>query len=177
MDINSIINTIVMGLLTFFVYRATKASATAAEKTEQLTRELLELNKTTFALNKKLSEQQKLEDERYRNSLRIQYTSILLNKSRKILEAITSTDGMEIHRNLEKLDYQHGITQEELARSFAEDEVYLITKAFSTFEKYLENFFIKSYPGDTINLLVTNADSSIIAFEELKMLLQTQVRV
>lgn len=165
----ALINTVVMGILTYFVYKATKASSDAASSTEKLTRE-------TFNLNKEIANAKLLEEEKYRDSLRVLQMDLIKTKARKILAAIRHDDGSKIHSNLKGLDYEHHISPETLALCFAPDEVELIVKAWSTFRRYIEEFYKEAYNGDDIQILAGEVAYSLDAFDRLLNLLETQVR-
>ncbi|WP_258297863.1 hypothetical protein [Paenibacillus peoriae] len=163
----SIFNIITTAALTFFVLRATKQSANAADKTVALTEE-------SIKLSKQINELQQQQSASYRNSLRLQYVDILYKKTAKILDALGTTDAIVVYRAITELkdSYRHGLSPENLANCFTEGEVHHINDAWSVFNDYLDNYYQSSYTGHGMGILVEKADGPIIAFEGIKLMLQ-----
>lgn len=153
----AIINAIATLFLSFFVYRSTNRASEAAVETTKLTKE-------TFILNKTLNESKDEENRKFKNSLKYQYVRILMKRSEDILIAIKHNNGAVIDKNLKSLEYKHNISPENLALCFDELDVKLVTDAWIVFERYLEDYFHYTYPGQTIKDLSTKNKESIDYF-------------
>ncbi|WP_028592439.1 hypothetical protein [Paenibacillus massiliensis] len=163
----AVTNMIATLTLSIFVYKATKKSADATEETRKLTEESVKLSKLIHDI-------QQQESSKIRNSLRIQYTDILQRKTAKILNSITTHDAMRIHQEISKNfdSYHHGISPENLALSFNEEEVETINNAWTILNDYIDNYYSITYKGQDMGKLAEKADGPILAFEGVKFLLQ-----
>lgn len=167
----SVINALATLVLSFFVYKSTNKASEAAVKTVDLTEQ-------TFMLNQSMVTDKEEEKRMYRNSLKYQYVKVLMKRSDEILKAITHSNGMEIHKNLTKLEYKHYISPENLALCFKDYEVKQITDAWFVFEIYLDKYFKETYSQDESNILATHAGTSIDNFTliyDLMILLQKEI--
>lgn len=149
---------LVTGFFSYLVYRATQTTADLAKATYDL----------SIAENAK-QVQRELE---FKKAMRLLYKGQLQKKTREILYALTSIDWTHIYNSLRAMDEKNiGVPPEEIAKYFDLSEVEIINKASLTFEGYLRNYLKEGYSGEE-GALVTYADQPILAFGEMKEMLE-----
>lgn len=162
-SIAGIISTIAIAI---FVQRATSKAANAAVETVRLT-------EASINLSKSIADMQLNESNERKKALRHQYVEILWKKARLIKGAVGKTTGREINYYLKEFEFQHNISPENLAIAFEEREIKVIHNAWTVMKEYMEQYFkAEGYPGDSANLLITNADKPLEEFEIVVDLLE-----
>ncbi|WP_449603002.1 hypothetical protein [Paenibacillus sp. Marseille-Q9583] len=164
-DIIAITNALATLALSIFVYRATKKSADATVETTRLTEESLKLNQ-------QIMEQAQAEKRNLRRALRIQYIGVLGKIASDLLNGVTTSDITKLVTAVNKSDYQHNISAENLAVAFSPHEMKIINKAWYALNIYFEKYKLAAYDGNEAGQLVTHAPDIIIPFEEVKHLIE-----
>lgn len=151
------IGVLVTGTFSFFVWKATNATAKVANATLELSKEL--------ALKE---EERKAEHKRI---MRRQLLPIVSKESKAAYDAVVDIEPMNILRNLRNAPVNLSINKTELAEYFSIDEVAAIIKAWETYESYRSKYYKETYRENEIYALLENNQPVILHFDDLNAML------
>ncbi|QFF98805.1 hypothetical protein PB01_08145 [Psychrobacillus glaciei] len=153
-NIIAAVGVLVTGTFSYFVWKATNATAQVAN--------------ATFELSKELAQKEDNRREEYKRIMRRQLLSVISKESKIVYDAVVDIDPMNILMKLRDAPVYLSINKTELAEYFSVDEVATIIKAWETYESYRTKYYKETYRGNELKLLLEKNQPVIIHFEELK---------
>lgn len=149
---------LITGTFSFLVWRATKNGA--------------EANRNIYELNKKLSEINELNKQ----SLKREYLNQVIRNTQLIELAIADQLNTLNIDSMKKAPKHHGLSTEQLAIYFDEEEINIIENIWSKVKRYLEDYWMEENGEIKITFLEDERLNMIQASEHLKEFLFKEIQ-